>query len=70
MNLTEKTEAFKKELKALLEKYDANIGFTCSECSDTYGLSEDRLIAEIKEGKDSKRIDLSSTWWIDTRYLR
>lgn len=34
---------FKKELAALLKKYDAYIYFTCSDSSDTHGLYDDHL---------------------------
>lgn len=61
---------FKKELAELLEKYNAKIGFTCSECSDVFGLSDDHLIAEIKIGSESFTTDLSSGWWIDFDYLK
>lgn len=37
------------ELAALLEKYDAAIGFSCSDCSDTYGLYDERIIVSIKD---------------------
>ena len=36
--------AFKKELKALLAKYDAYIGFSCDEGSDTHGISGSRIV--------------------------
>lgn len=37
-------ESFKKEFKALLEKYDVTIGFQVSECSDTYGLHGEKIV--------------------------
>lgn len=39
---------FLLELKELLSKYDATIGFTVSSDSDTYGLYEEAMI--IKSG--------------------
>ncbi len=42
---------FKKELKELLLKYNAGIGFSCSEDSDLYGIQEEKIIADI-DGKD------------------
>jgi hypothetical protein len=41
-------EEFLKELKALLKKYDVTIGFSVSECSDTHGLHDDKLVIEHK----------------------
>lgn len=35
---------FKKELKALLEKYNANIGFKCGEVSGTYIIYDSKMI--------------------------
>jgi hypothetical protein len=35
---------FQQEFKALLEKYNVSIGFQVSECSDTYGLSGEKMI--------------------------
>ena len=37
-------ESFQQELKALLEKYNVSIGFDVSECSDTYGLSGEKMV--------------------------
>ena len=37
-------ESFQQEFKTLLEKYNVSIGFQVSECSDTYGLSGEKMI--------------------------
>lgn len=37
-------EQMLQELNELLNKYNVDLCFTCSECSDTYGLSDDRLV--------------------------
>lgn len=37
-------EAFQQEFKALLEKYNVTIGFEVSRCSDTYGLSGEKMV--------------------------
>lgn len=37
-------ESFRQEFKALLEKYNVTIGFQVSECSDTYGLSGEKMV--------------------------
>lgn len=50
------------ELKALLEKYNFDIGFTCSECSDTHGLSDDHLI--ITDNATNERVVDFGGWWI------
>ena len=34
---------FLKEFKDLLERYNVSINFNVSECSDTYGLNEERI---------------------------
>lgn len=38
---------FKKELKALLDKHNAVIGFNVSACSDTFGLHDERMEVDI-----------------------
>lgn len=35
---------FRKEFKALLEKYNASIDFSCSGCSDTHGIYDEKMI--------------------------
>jgi hypothetical protein len=40
---------FLSELKALLKKYDVTIGFSVSECSDTYGLNDEKMIIYHKD---------------------
>ena len=46
MPVSEKSlqKAFKQEFKELLEKYNVSIGFQVGECSDTYGLYDERMI--------------------------
>lgn len=41
--MTVKQALFLQEFKELLLKYEADIGWTCDECSDTYGLYDDHL---------------------------
>lgn len=48
------------ELKALLDKYKADISFTCSEGSDTYGLYNDHI--EITS--NTKTIFKANGWYI------
>lgn len=61
---------FKKELKALLEKYNATIGFTCADCSDTYGLYGEAI--EITTYVDRKQQVLVHVdgWTIDKSDLK
>nr|DAQ92047.1 MAG TPA: 33 kDa chaperonin [Caudoviricetes sp.] len=57
--ITEKELEFLNELKSLLEKHDATIGFNCADCSDTYGLYEERIVAQVGRGKE---ISMASGW--------
>lgn len=44
---------FLKKLRALLDEYDVAICFSVSECSDTYGLSNEKLVFDHRISKDS-----------------
>jgi hypothetical protein len=44
-------QEFLKEFKALLEKYNVGISFSVSDCSDTYGLSDEKLVVYHREPK-------------------
>ena len=61
--MTIKQKEFLKEFKALLVKYNAEIGWTCDSCSDTYGLYNDHLCITMYGQKDidfeSSGIDVS-----------
>lgn len=50
-----KQALFLQEFKELLLKYGADIGWTCDECSDTYGLYDDHLYISMV---GQKSIDL------------
>lgn len=50
--MTIKQKEFLKEFKDLLLKYDADIGWTCAECSDTYGLCDDHLYISMHGQED------------------
>lgn len=41
-----KQQAFKRELKELLKKYDATIFATCE--GDTYGIHSEQLLIQVK----------------------
>ena len=58
--------AFLKELKDLLNKYNANIGFCVSDGSDTYGLADERIEISIND----KTILQIPGWGIDGKNLR
>ena len=47
--MSKRSDDFNNELKALLEKYDACIGFEVSGCSDTHGLHNERLEVSFQE---------------------
>ncbi|NCU31671.1 MAG: hypothetical protein EOM23_01770 [Candidatus Moranbacteria bacterium] len=48
-------EEFKKELKALLEKYNAEIHVVYSNDSDTYALYDEKMVAVITTKKPFKQ---------------
>ena len=50
--MTIKQKGFLKEFKDLLLKYNADIGWTCDDCSDTYGLYNDHLYISMLGQKD------------------
>ena len=66
--MTIKQKEFLKEFKELLLKYNAEIGWTCGDCSDTYGLYNDHLYITMYGQKDidfeSNGIDIT-----DINYL-
>lgn len=52
----EKDKQFLKELKELLEKYNACISWTCCDCSDTYGIYEQSMLIEVAD-KEVYRVE-------------
>lgn len=54
---------FKKELKALLGKYNACIYFSVSGDSDTYALYDEKLIVEFNQ--NNNKITLVDGWALD-----
>ena len=42
---------FKKELKALLEKYNARIEFTCADSSDLHGVYSEKIVVTMPRGE-------------------
>lgn len=63
MATTEKINVknFKKELKELLKKYNATIGFDCDDCSDLYGIYDEHVYIQAN-GERERVVD---GWWID-----
>lgn len=59
---------FRAELKALLEKYRVSISFSVSECSDTYGLSGEKMVISHRpDPKSFREVDIVEIrgWVID-----
>jgi hypothetical protein len=44
-----KLQSFKQELRDLLEKYNANIEFSCSNCSDLYGVYDAEMVVYFNQ---------------------
>ena len=61
--------AFKKDLKLLLEKHEALIGFSVSESSYVWGLSEERMIVGIHTTSDYYEGDLAEGWCVKSTDL-
>jgi hypothetical protein len=60
----EKLNNFKKDLKALLTKYNATIGFSVDDCSDTHGLTGDNLFVYFDDNENESHV-LSDYWHMD-----
>lgn len=59
---------FRAELKALLEKYRVSINFSVSDCSDTYGLSGEKMVISHRpDAKSFREVDIIEIrgWVID-----
>lgn len=56
---------FRKELKVLLEKYNASIDFSCSDCSDTHGIYDAKMVACFTLSDRMLAFDLSKGWCVD-----
>ena len=61
--------SFKKELKELLEKYNATIGFECADCSDLHGVYEERIVVTVSNGRKEKEILSVNGYYIDKHNL-
>lgn len=58
-------KVFKRELKNLLKKYNATIGFSVSDCSDTYGLYDEKIICSLRDFNNENEITLVNGWVLD-----
>lgn len=56
-------ENFKKELKALLTKYDAVLSLEYDPCSDTFGMYDERMAVYFR--KEKKTVDLADGYSLD-----
>lgn len=56
---------FLKELKDLLIKYHATLGFDCDDFSDLYGIYDEKIIARI----DNEKILLGNGFEVDANDL-
>jgi len=69
--MTDRDKEFLRKLKELMEEYNASVGFTCSDGSDTYGLYDDHLEICINEGGFKDRVVFESDgWWIESGDIR
>lgn len=57
----ERLDNFKKELSNLLKKYNAEIGFYVDDCSDTHGLSGDKMVVYFDENRENHH-ELNDYW--------
>lgn len=59
---------FARELADLLDKYNVTIGWTCSSCSDTYGIYDDRIdFYDYINHTEVIKVDVA---WVDAQVLR
>ncbi len=58
---------FKKELKALLEKYNAVLSLDFDPCSDTYGMYGERMAVYFRD--ENKNVDLADGYCLDASDL-
>lgn len=56
-------ENFKKELKALLAKYNAVLALEYDPCSDTYGMHGERMAVYFRNEK--KTVDLADGYYLE-----
>ena len=45
----ERIEEFKNKFSDLLNEYGTEISFDCSDCSDTYGIHDPKIVVTIRD---------------------
>lgn len=58
----------KKDLLQLFMKYNVSIGFTCADCSDTYGLYDDHIV--IQDNNSRENVLETDGWWLNISHLQ
>lgn len=58
----------KHVLLQLFMKYNVSIGFTCADCSDTYGLYDDHIV--IQDNNSRENVLEADGWWLNISHLR
>lgn len=68
---------FLTELAELLEKYEASIGFSVSDCSDTYGLYDEQMYISVQDEIRKDRhpayttiLKLKGYWDLDSNSIK
>lgn len=62
-----KAADFKRELRALLEKYGASIGVGYADCSDTHGMYDEHMTVDFD---DRTSVTVCHGWGIDASDLK
>ncbi len=64
-----KRKEFLTKLANLLDEYNADIEFTCSEGSDTSGLYDDRIIISERE-TGARILDTFNEWYLSSNVIK
>lgn len=67
--MNDKRNEFLTKLANLLDEYNADIEFTCSESSDTSGLYNDRLIIAERE-TEVAILDTFNEWYLSGTIIK
>ena len=63
-------DEFKKDLKALLEKHNAQIFLNFDDSSDTHGMTGVEMSVQLKDGRQTKEHCLSWGYSVDARDIK
>lgn len=55
---------FEEKLYALLKEYNASISFSVSDCSDTHGLYDEKMVVNIAKDGVSEEVVIENGWAI------